>query len=300
MNYSNIETFLAIVETRSLSKAAEKLFLSQSTVSYRLQALEQEIGAELVYREQGKSFIALTLKGEEFISIAQRWISLFRDTEIWKAQKPLHKLNVGSVDSLNTCIFFELYRTILRNNIPLIINVSSHWTVTIHKMIENHEIDIGFVLWQIPSKNIVSKPLFSEKRVIISSSESNFPNKVHPKELDPSKEICLYGGPNFQLWHDNWWDNSKRESLSVDTVSLLSSLIEVVDFWSIVPISIAKKLEKSKPIAISEIFDPPPERVTYQIINKSPSPNKLKSLQIFEDDLQSFLASDFLAATINI
>jgi hypothetical protein len=166
-------------------------------------------------------------------------------------------------------------------------------------MVENYEIDVGFVLWQIPSKYIISRPLFSERRVIISSSESNFSNKIHPKDLDPSKEISLYGGPSFQLWHDNLWNNSKQESLSVDTVAMLSSLIDVVDFWSIVPISIAKKLGNSKPIIISEIADPPPERVSYQITNKHPSPNKLKSLEIFENSLENFFNSDFFISVID-
>ncbi|HBD63081.1 MAG TPA: LysR family transcriptional regulator, partial [Clostridiales bacterium] len=108
MDYSNIKTFMAIAETRSLSKAAEMLFLSQSTVSYRLKALEQEIGTELIQREQGKGFVTLTTKGEEFMDIAERWLSLHRDTDVWKTQRTLYELNIGGVDSLNTCIFQEL------------------------------------------------------------------------------------------------------------------------------------------------------------------------------------------------
>ncbi|MGB4438731.1 MAG: LysR family transcriptional regulator [Sedimentibacter sp.] len=298
MDYSYIETFLAIAETRSLTKAAERLFLSQSTVSYRLKVLEQEIGSELVYREQGKGFITLTVKGEEFIIFAQRWVSLLRDTELWKAHQSICKLNIGSVDSLNTCIFYELYKNILENNSPLTTNVSSHWTVTIHKMIESYELDIGFVLWQIPYKNIISKPLFSEKMVLISSSKSNFPNKVHPKDLDASKEVSLYCGPIYKSWHDSWWDNSNSRISSVDTVSLLSSFTDLIDNWSIVPISIAKKLEKSNQIVISEITEPPPERICYQITNKHPVHSKINALEIFNANLENFLKSDFFTSII--
>jgi len=297
MEYSNVETFLKITETRSLSKAAEMLFLSQSTVSYRLKVLEQEIGTELIKREQGKGFVTLTAKGEEFINIAQRWVALFKDTEVWKTQKSLYKLNIGCVDSLNTCIFYNLYENILGTETPLTINVGSHWTVTIYKMIENYEIDIGFALWQLPSKNIVSKPLFSERMVLISSSYSNFPNIVHQEDLDPNKEIYMYCGPNFQLWHDTLWENTSRKYSTVDTVSLLSSFINVPDFWSIVPISVAKKIGKNA-ITISEIVDSPPERVCYQITNKNPVPNKLKTLQIFDEHMNLFLKSDFFTSII--
>lgn len=290
MDYSNIKTFMAIAETRSLSKAAEMLFLSQSTVSYRLKALEQEIGTELIQREQGKGFVTLTTKGEEFMDIAERWLSLHRDTDVWKTQKTLYELNIGGVDSLNTCIFQELYKNVLITDAHMIIKVGSHWTVTIYKMIENHEIDVGFVLWKLPYKSIECKPLFSERMVVISSSLSDFPEIVSPNELNPEKEIFMYHGPSFQLWHDSLWERHTARFSTVDTVALLSSFIDVPDFWSIVPISAAKKLCRSS-IKISEISNPPPERTCYKITNKHPIPNKLKSLETFDSILKDFLES---------
>ncbi len=297
MDYSNIKTFMAIAETRSLSKAAEMLFLSQSTVSYRLKALEQEIGAELIQREQGKGFVTLTTKGEEFMDIAERWLSLHRDTEVWKTQKALYELNIGGVDSLNTCIFQELYKNVLINDAHMIIKVGSHWTVTIYKMIENHEIDVGFVLWKLPYKNIECKPLFSERMVMISSSRSDFPEIVSPSELNPEKEIFMYHGPSFQLWHDSLWERHTARFSTVDTVTLLSSFIDVPDFWSIVPISAAKKLCRSS-IKISEISNPPPERTCYKITNKNPIPNKLKSLETFDSILKDFLESESFSSIL--
>jgi len=291
MDYNTIETFLAIAETRSLSKASEILFLTQSTVSYRLKTLENELGMELIKREQGKPSITLTAKGEEFIDIAKRWRSLYKDTETWKTQKPILKLNIGGVDSLNTYIFYKLYEKILKKDEHMIINVGSHWTITIYKMLENHEVDVGFVLWKLPYKNIECKPLFSERMVVISHEASNFPDIVHPADLDPKKEIFMYHGPYFQIWHDNLWKDRSAKFSTVDTVSLLSSFIDIPGFWSIVPISAAKKLAKNN-IRISEIEDPPPERVCYQITNKNPISTKLKSLEYFNNILEDFLSND--------
>ena len=44
MDLSEIETFLTIVNTKSITKTADILFLSQPTVSHRLKALEKELG----------------------------------------------------------------------------------------------------------------------------------------------------------------------------------------------------------------------------------------------------------------
>lgn len=40
MEYKQIEAFLAIVEQKNITKAAESLFVSQSALSYRLKSLK--------------------------------------------------------------------------------------------------------------------------------------------------------------------------------------------------------------------------------------------------------------------
>ena len=81
MKQEDVSTFLAIVETRSISKAAEKLFLSQAAVSQRLKSLESEVGVTLIERRKGFKNIELTHYGNQFIDIAERWASLCQETE---------------------------------------------------------------------------------------------------------------------------------------------------------------------------------------------------------------------------
>ena len=45
-----IEAFLAVIRTQNISKAAEQLNLSQTTVSKRLRVLEQEVDTVLFER----------------------------------------------------------------------------------------------------------------------------------------------------------------------------------------------------------------------------------------------------------
>ena len=81
MNISEIETFLMIVKTRNISKTAENLFLSQPTVSHRLKSLEDELDVKLITRKKGYKQIELTAQGEEFIPIAERWVSIWREMQ---------------------------------------------------------------------------------------------------------------------------------------------------------------------------------------------------------------------------
>ena len=68
MNFSNIETFIAVVKFMNFSRAADFLFVSQSTVTSRIKSLEEELRAELFLRD-GKA-IRLTSTGERFLNHA--------------------------------------------------------------------------------------------------------------------------------------------------------------------------------------------------------------------------------------
>jgi len=52
MNLTAIETFLAVVETGNLNKAAERLNVTQSTVTARLDALDEALGQKLLVRSR--------------------------------------------------------------------------------------------------------------------------------------------------------------------------------------------------------------------------------------------------------
>lgn len=70
MSLSKYEIFNTIVETGSLTKAAEKLNLTQSGVSYAISTLESELGFPLLKRD--RSGVVLTTNGERVLKHIQR------------------------------------------------------------------------------------------------------------------------------------------------------------------------------------------------------------------------------------
>ena len=95
MDHRDIETFLELVRTRNITKTAENLYLSQSTVSNRLKNLEDELGCQLIFRAKGHRIIQLTRQGEEFVPVAERWRNLFEETELLKSRS-LSTLQIAS------------------------------------------------------------------------------------------------------------------------------------------------------------------------------------------------------------
>ena len=70
MKISDIKAIMEIVQTRSMSKTAERLFITQSALSQLLSRVEAELDAPLFYRTPGKP-LELSDVGEQFYAMAK-------------------------------------------------------------------------------------------------------------------------------------------------------------------------------------------------------------------------------------
>ena len=70
MEIRQVEYFLSIVKTGSFSEAADEHFISQSSLSKNIIALEKELGVSLFDRSKRKVF--LTDAGEVFLEHARK------------------------------------------------------------------------------------------------------------------------------------------------------------------------------------------------------------------------------------
>src|SRR5258708_39398211 len=66
MNFSQLQSFVALADTGSFTEAAYAVSLTQSAVSHALAALEDELGVTLLERNR-KGVIALTNVGQKII-----------------------------------------------------------------------------------------------------------------------------------------------------------------------------------------------------------------------------------------
>ena len=69
MNLNELRTFLEVIETGSLVAASQRLNVTQSTVTARISALEEEVGQKLLHRY--KSGAELTSAGFKFRRYAE-------------------------------------------------------------------------------------------------------------------------------------------------------------------------------------------------------------------------------------
>uniref|UniRef100_UPI00356B3B09 LysR family transcriptional regulator n=1 Tax=Hydrogenophaga sp. TaxID=1904254 RepID=UPI00356B3B09 len=77
MNLRFVEAFYWVASLKSVTRAAEKMFLTQSAMSSRISALEDELGVLLLDRRD-KQF-RLTVAGTRFFSYARRLLEMQRE-----------------------------------------------------------------------------------------------------------------------------------------------------------------------------------------------------------------------------
>ena len=70
MNFSSMEYFIAVAEERSFTRAAERLSVTQQTLSAHVAGIERELGVRLVERRVP---LELTYAGEQFLGYARRF-----------------------------------------------------------------------------------------------------------------------------------------------------------------------------------------------------------------------------------
>src|SRR5881394_2029418 len=100
MNEKDWIILQTIFEEHNISKAAEKLYISQPALTYRLQQLEREFGTMIVAR--GKRGVEFTSQGEYIAQYARDMILQLRNTKEFvqnmdKEIKGILRIGVSSI-----------------------------------------------------------------------------------------------------------------------------------------------------------------------------------------------------------
>ena len=93
----HLETLLALAECGSLSKAAARLFLTQSALSHQMKALESHYGAALLEKN---------VRPLRFTAIGQRLLTLARDVlpQVAEAGRDVARLAQGHAGPLRVAV----------------------------------------------------------------------------------------------------------------------------------------------------------------------------------------------------
>ena len=284
-----METFVELSKTLNLTKTAENLYLTQSAVSYRLKALEEDLGVILIEREKGFKKIKLTSKGEEFKNIAMDFESINKSLLDFKTSVFVKEISIALVDSINNYFLKDVYKYFFKDESIKLILKTEH-TNEIYNQISNRTVDIGFVPRDIKKQNVVTEEIVNEEMIMATrSSKFNGVNHIDANDLDVKKLIFLYWGDSYINWHIENFGDIESFRIQVDS-SLLSFELMDKESWMVIPVSVAENLKQKFPDINLVPFDKnPPQRTIYMISHTNPLYSNEGTVKEFKESIHSHI-----------
>ncbi|MDT2829281.1 LysR family transcriptional regulator [Enterococcus viikkiensis] len=288
MDYELLDTFVLAATTLNMTKTANLLFVTQPTISKRIKILENELGYKLFIRMRGKRQLELTVKGEQFLDLAQEWLKIYADMESLKKRNKT-KLSIVSIDSLATSILPKLMISLKYTNPEMLLSLRTAQTSEIYSYIQSRQVDIGFVSDEINYPDVLCKKLFTQPYVLVEFSNS--PHSVSSKSiqnLEPQNEIFQSWGREYLNWRQYWLPANTEPYLSIDTIGAICSMEIPSGSWTIVPKENVETIRKFHTINVYSIENNPPTKTTYAIIHKNVRRSIFPDIELLLSELAIF------------
>lgn len=208
MDIDLARTFLAIVETGNFNKAADRINVTQSTVSMRIKSLEDSLGQPLFHRS--KAGASLTAAGAMFLKHAQ---TLVRTWEQARHEVALPE-NFGGM--LTVGGQFTLWDNLLLRWIPwmraavpdLAIRAEVGLSEGLMHQLLDGMLDIAVMYTPQSRPGFTIEELMAEQLVLVSTS---------PDTRGPGEDGYVYveWGPEFRINYVNAYPDLEHAAVSV-------------------------------------------------------------------------------------
>ena len=161
-----ILAFLEICRCKSISKAAEKLFISQSSLSTKIRILERRLGYSLFIRGKGSRSVMLTDKGEKFLGLAVKYQEILEKMLALGRDGGSEKLRISSMNSLGTHLLTPVYERFMAENPDIILEIKDY-SDQAHLGVEEGITDLAFTVVKFESATVQVRPVCAEPMVFL-------------------------------------------------------------------------------------------------------------------------------------
>lgn len=254
MKINHLESFLILSEEMNYRKAAERLYISQPSLSNQIRALEIEVGCQLFERE--KRGIKLTSGGKLLVSKAKEILLKVRETEMHLA---IIGGNERSTIKLGVSGYHFIYPILkeFKNNHPQVkISLEEYSSLETKEKLLRGEIDLGIVYLPIGEFDLSYKFLFDEEiiAVIKESGEFSKLTTISLEELSNVPLVVL----NSQYFVRNILDTALQKKLLILNlmyeVSSYQSCLDIVKITDSVGIVSKSFFEELDSIGMTKEF----------------------------------------------
>lgn len=202
MDIDQARTFLAITAYGSFLEASEHLHLTQSTVSARVQRLEDELGARLFTRNRAGA--SLTPAGRRFLVYAKRLVltaDQARD-EVGLPERYRASIRIGGRIALWEGVLPEWVGWMRNQAKDVVIRSEIGFDEDLMARLIEGTLDIGLMYTPSHSPGLIVEHLFDERLILVST---------HPEELGPGDDyVYVEWGTSFYVQHAQSYPDLER------------------------------------------------------------------------------------------
>ncbi|RCK51601.1 LysR family transcriptional regulator [Thalassospira profundimaris] len=228
-NLDQLQAFADVVDLGSFSAAAARQNLSQPAISQQVKLLETRLGVRLIERI-GKRAMP-TPAGQALrahIGPIDRAIRNALDAVAPFGNGVKGQVRVGC--GATACIYFlpAVLAGIQRDYPDLDISVKTGNTGDMIRLIENNELDIGFVTLPLASRALEITPVMKDPFLAIFAADHSVQGPVSPDEMAEMPLVLFEQGSNTRTLVDAWLRKAGRRVHPVMELGSVEAIKELV------------------------------------------------------------------------
>lgn len=256
---------LAVAEEANFTRAAEKVFVSQSALSQQIQTLEQEVGTILL--DRSKRGVRLTAAGEILHHHAQRiMIELEQAAVALQELEGLQRgeLRVGVVQTVNDYLMPSLATQFNAHYSQVTLSVDEISSDEIEQRLESGDLQVGLGFVPVSNPAIETKALFEEQLVLVVRHDHPLAKQgtIPVRALDRLPMIMLSNTfCTRRLWEENAQLAAAQPQIvmEMNTVSSILAVVEKTGLATVLPKLIIAEARFDHLVGL-DLCDPTPSR----------------------------------------
>ena len=173
INLKQLEAFVATAEFSSFTKASEELFLTQSTVSSHVSALENTLGIRLI-RRSARQRVMLTKEGEQVYREAREILDRCQVLQELKNQSHENQLVIGASSVPGQCLVPEIMADFLTVCPDCRYVQLRGDSIRIHQFLAQGKANLGFVGMMANPGEYDYHPMAEDRLVLITANKEPY------------------------------------------------------------------------------------------------------------------------------
>lgn len=261
MELRNLITFIHVAELGSFTKAAEQLGYSQSTISFQIKQLEDEIGCLLF--ERINHTITLTDRGRELVSYAHQVRALTEDFKdsLTKEEECRGHIHIVTPDSVCEEMIYSRYID-FHEKYPLIsIRFTTGDSALMLDMLDHNEADVIITLdRRLYNKDYVIAKEEALPMHFVTSKRSRFVGKKNLSIHDIASEpfVLTEYGQGYRRVFDKELAKKSMEItpvLEIGRTDVITHILAKSDMISYLPDFVTEELIESGELCYLDVCD---------------------------------------------